>query len=164
MRVPLSLLEQFVEIPVGIEELAALMNGRIAEVEQILRFPSQEALADVRVVQLQQKLESDGTWGLWSAQSHQGETQIVVGEQHQVQANSRYAAVLSGGKTPDGAIVQSRQVGPYESQGMLVSEAMIGIGEDASRPISVVEGAPGDAIHDVLGLEDVVLEFDLEPN
>ncbi len=164
MRVPLSLLEQLVEIPVEVEDLAALMNGRIAEVEQILRFPSQEALADVRVIRLNQKLESDGTWGLWTAQSHEGETHIVVGEEHQVQAKGLYAAVIAGGKTPGGTTVEPRQVGPYESQGMLVSEAMIGIGEDATRPISVVEAQPGAAIHEVLDLDDVILEFDLEPN
>ena len=38
MRVPVSLLKSFVDIPGSVEELADLMNGRIAEVEHVLRF------------------------------------------------------------------------------------------------------------------------------
>ena len=56
MRVPLSLLKRFVDIPVDVSELASLMNGRIAEVESVHLAPSSADLVDVQAVRLEKKL------------------------------------------------------------------------------------------------------------
>ena len=64
MRVPVSLLKSFVDIPVSVEELAGLMNGRMAEVEHILRFPSRDALADVCVATLVEAEDENVDWAL----------------------------------------------------------------------------------------------------
>ena len=135
MRVPLSLLKSFVDISISPKALADLMNGRIAEVEHVVSFPSREALADVCVAEASELLDGNDDWQLW--QFHVGGRQaaIVVGKKYNVQAGTRYAAICAGGKTPDGTTVEARQVGGFESQGMLVSESMLGIGEESASPL-----------------------------
>ena len=57
MRVPLSLLRKLVNIPVDVDTLAETMNGRIAEVEAVHRFPEAEAFAGVRLVRIEEELD-----------------------------------------------------------------------------------------------------------
>ena len=169
MRVPLSLLKRFVDIPVDVTELASLMNARIAEVEAVHLAPSSEALADVQAVRLEKRLDGDDTFGLWQVQGLECFC-VVVGEKYEVQAGEIYAAIAAGGTLPGGEsaearTVKARTVGGFDSQGMLVTEEMLGIGKDAARPLSLApEVAPGAPVHAVLELDDPILEFDLEPN
>ncbi len=164
MRVPLSLLKRFVDIPVDVSELASLMNGRIAEVESVHLAPSSADLVDVQAVRLEKKLGGDNAFGLWQVQGTESFC-VVVGEKYGVQAKEIYAAIAAGGTLPSGQPVEARMVGGFESQGMLVSEEMLGIGEEAARPLGLApEVVPGAPVHAVLELDDPILEFDLEPN
>lgn len=165
MRVPVSLLKSFVNIPVSVEELADLMNGRIAEVEHILRFPSREALRDVSVARLLEVEDENEEWALWRCELPQGIRRIVVGKKYNVAAGETYAAIPEGGQTPSGEKVSAREVGGFTSEGMLVSESMLGIGEESAQPLSFGPDIdPSTHPYDLLQLDDAVLEFDLEPN
>ena len=165
MRVPVSLLKSFVDIPVSVEELADLMNGRMAEVEHILRFPSRESLRDVCVAELLEIEDENDEWALWRCKLPEATRSIVVGKKYGVKAGEKYAAIPQGGLTPEGQTVEAREVGGFQSEGMLVSESMIGIGEEAASPLAFAPDADGSAHpYDLLELDDAVLEFDLEPN
>ena len=107
MRVPLSLLKSFVDISLSPEALADLMNGRIAEVEHVVRFPSRSALSDVCVAAASRLLDGDDNWELWLFNVGDIEASIVVGKKYNVQAGGHYAAICAGGKNPDGVLVES---------------------------------------------------------
>ncbi|MCP4810393.1 MAG: phenylalanine--tRNA ligase subunit beta, partial [Proteobacteria bacterium] len=161
MRVPVSLLRRLVRIPddVSIELLADRMNARISEVEGIHRFPSRETFAGVRIATLGAVVEETEEFARWTSDVGH----LVVGKKHGVAAGERYACVLAGDTQPDGTAVTARPVDGLASDGLLLSEATAGIGTDAANPLSVAPDATGDAF-DVFELDDVVLEFDLEPN
>ncbi|MEC7240466.1 MAG: phenylalanine--tRNA ligase subunit beta [Myxococcota bacterium] len=165
MRVPVSLLKSFVDIPVSVEELANLMNGRMAEVEHILRFPSRETLKDVCVATLLEVEDENEDWALWRCSLPTGTKRIVVGKKYNVAAGESYAAIPEGGLTPTGDSVVVQAVGGFQSEGMLVSESMLGIGEEATQPLCFGPDInPSEHPYDLLELDDAVLEFDLEPN
>lgn len=165
MRVPVSLLKSFVDIPVSVEELADLMNGRIAEVEHIVRFPSREALSGVCVATLVEIEDENDDWALWRCALPQGTKRIVVGKKYGVAAGETYAAIAEGSRTPSGEEVLTREVGGFTSEGMLVSESMLGIGEESAQPLSFGPDIdPAAQPYDLLELDDAILEFDLEPN
>jgi len=165
MRVPVSLLSAFVDIPLEPNALADLMNGRIAEVEHVLRPPARDALADLCVAQLLHLVDENEEWALWRCALPQGEAEIVVGKKYGVQAGGFFAAIPVGGTLPDGSEVTVRKVGGFSSEGLLVSESMLGIGEEAATPLAFSPTIDRMAHpYELLELDDAVLEFDLEPN
>jgi phenylalanyl-tRNA synthetase beta chain len=162
MRVPVSVLRSFVPVPVDLEALVRTLNARVSEVEHVHHFPSRAAFADVRVVEAVRPVASAAEHTRWEMV---GGGHIVVGDRFGIVPGGRYAAVLAGGTLPDGTRIDARPVAGLPSDGALVSEAMLGIGKDAARPLRFApDTAAGADAFDALGLDDVVLEFDLEPN
>lgn len=160
MRVPLSLLRNFVPVQVPVDELARVMNGRVSEVEEVERAPSRGTFAGVRGVRLIEALEAQNGHTRWSTDA---DACIVVGDKFSVQAGGVYAAVLAGSSLPDGTAVGARAVAGLASEGMLCSETHLGIGKEATRPLRIAAETVG-SIYDILDLDDTVLSFDLEPN
>lgn len=167
MRVPLSLLSKLVDVPaeVSVEDLADRMNARISEVEGVHRFPSREAFAGVRIARLVEVVAEGEEYDRWLAKVDGDAVHLVVGRKHGVSAGERYAAVLAGSTTPLGDAVTARPVEGLPSDGLLLSEASAGIGGDAGHPLAFAPDVADAADpFDALELDDVVLEFDLEPN
>ncbi|MSP56370.1 MAG: phenylalanine--tRNA ligase subunit beta [Myxococcales bacterium] len=175
---------RFSDIPV--EELARELNARVSEVEKVHRHPGRESFADVTIVQADQPVrrveggeggKSGEGYTLWQMRAGKPGTggseevqtdaafRIVVGDRFGLRAGDRVAAVLAGGTMPDGTKVVPRDVAGMASEGVLVSEAQLGVGKDATRPLIF---APDVGLHadpwEALGGAEVILEFDLEPN
>ncbi len=165
MNVPLSLVRKLVDVPVSAQDLAELMNGRIAEVEHVIRFPARSAVADVRVGVFEELVAEQEGVQQWRVVAGESELLLAVQVRHDFEAGGRYAVVPAGGHTPGGDPVDARPMGPFDSQGMVLSEATLGIGDDATRPFAFAPEVPPDAdVFEVLELDDAVLVFDLEPN
>lgn len=159
MRVPLSLLRSFVPVAVPLDQLALRINARVSEVESVERPPSRQAFSGVVGVRLVAALEQRDGHTRWQIEGGQA---IVVGDKFGVVAGQVYAAVLAGSALPDGTAVGARTVAGLASEGMLVSEAMLGIGKEAARPVYFSD-VPA-STYDALELDDAVLVLDLEPN
>lgn len=170
MRVPLSLLSKMVSLPkdgdaFAVDELAEKMNGRVSEIEHIHRFPSRQAFAGVQVVRLIEVVETTEDYQRWTATAGGKHVHMVVGTKYGVQAGQAFAGVLDGDSLPDGTLVSARKVGGLDSDGLLLSELSAGVGADAGHPLGFgPDVADGADAWETLGLDDVVLEFDLEPN
>jgi phenylalanyl-tRNA synthetase beta chain len=165
MRVPVSLLRTFVPLPADLDTLVHVMNARVSEVEHVIRFPARVAFAGVSVVEAVRPVQAQGEHTRWEMVGPAGATHVVVGDRFGIEAGGRYAAVLAGAALPDGTAIDARPVAGMESDGALVSEAMLGVGKDAARPLRFApDTAVGADAWAALELDDVVLEFDLEPN
>ena len=162
MRVPVSLLRRLVDLPDDLDTLVRELNARVSEVEHVHRFPTRDAFGDVHIVELAEATASGGGHTRWRLH---GGGHIVVGDRFGVRAGERCAAVMAGGRLPDGTVVETREVVGLASDGVLASEAMLGIGRDSANPLRFApDTAPDAPPWDALELDDVVLEFDLEPN
>ncbi|MDP2308157.1 MAG: phenylalanine--tRNA ligase subunit beta [Pseudomonadota bacterium] len=162
MRVPVSVLRKLVPLPADLDSLVHTMNARVSEVEHVIRFPARAAFAGVSIVEAVRPVQRQGEHTRWEMV---GGHHIVVGDRFGVEAGGRYAAVLAGRALPDGTAIDEKPVAGMASDGALVSEAMLGIGKDAARPLGFGPDTALDAnAWDALELDDVVLEFDLEPN
>jgi phenylalanyl-tRNA synthetase beta chain len=172
VRVPLSWLGDFVDLPQSPEELADLITVGITEVEAIER-PS----AGVRGVVVAEVTEVEKVAG--SDKLHHvrafdgGETLDVVCGASNFAVGDRVAWAKPGARlpTPDGAgfAIGAKRLFGVMSNGMLASARELGVGEGAgwaSEGIWVLDAdAPlGAAVDSLLALDDAVLVLEVTPD
>ena len=89
---------------------------------------------------------------------------IVCGAPN-VAPGQKVAVVLPGGRLPDGTQIRKTRIRGVESEGMICSQAELGLGPDAEGilvlPDELQVGAPFAA---QVGLAEVVLDFEVTPN
>jgi phenylalanyl-tRNA synthetase beta chain len=95
------------------------------------------------------------------------EHEVVCGASNVPEPGGRILFARSGALLPNGMEIAPRKVGGVESNGMICSEAELGIGVDVDG-IFVVdaenEALPGSSVADALDLHDVILDIGLTPN
>lgn len=183
MRAPLSVLRRFFDkgaLNLSNTELARVLNARVSEVEHVHRYPAREKFSGVRIVEAVEALEhavlpsaeAFTRWRMSLADDKGfGPVYIVVGDRFGLKVGDRAAAVLVGGTLPESdVVIQAKAVAGLASEGVLVSEAQLGVGKDAARPLffapdTALGADPWTALCcDEHGEADVIFEFDLEPN
>src|SRR5690606_462177 len=96
-----------------------------------------------------------------------GERTIVCGAPN-VAAGQTVMVALPGAELPGGVKLRKAKLRGVESNGMILSEAELEIGDDADGiAVLATDGAgpePGTPLADVLTVSDEVLELDLNPN
>lgn len=124
-----------------------------------------------RVISLERHPDSDH---LWVCQIDIGEAepvQIVTGAQN-VFAGAMVPVAKAPSKLPNGVNIKAGKLRGIPSNGMLCSigelnlttHDMPGAIEDGIFIIEGIDCKPGDDIHDVLGLSDTVVEFEITSN
>ena len=166
LRVSLEWLSEYVEIDASPEELAELLSMSGTEVERVHRTGAGvEGVVTGRVVEVRSHPNADN---LLLAMVEDGTVvrQVVCGAPN-LAAGLKVALALPGARLPAVSSKELRRatIRGVESDGMLVSAAELGISEDASGILEMDPGTPvGVDIHDVLPLEDAVLELEITPN
>jgi phenylalanyl-tRNA synthetase beta chain len=170
MLIPLTWLREYVDVDVPIEELADRINTSVAGVERIIR----RGVAD-----------EDGNLGLYrvgrvlEAGKHPNAdrlqlTQVDVGEAEPRQivcgawnfgAGATVAVALPGAVLPDGQRLERAKLRGELSDGMILSERELELGQDHSGILVLEDGPePGTLLEDVLPLTETVLELETTPN
>jgi phenylalanyl-tRNA synthetase beta chain len=90
--------------------------------------------------------------------------QVVCGAPN-VAVGQTVALALEGARLADGSEIRSTEIHGILSEGMLCSEEELGLGEDASGIMVLVDNVkPGIPLAEALGLEDRTLEISVTPN
>lgn len=90
--------------------------------------------------------------------------QVVCGAPN-VAPQQKVAVVLAGGRLPDGRAVGEATIRGVASAGVICSEKELGLGEDGTGILVLAPDAPtGAPLAQVLGLDDVLLDFEVTPN
>ena len=166
MLILISWLKEFVHFTAPIETLAEDLTMAGLEVEEI--EPAYKGLAPVVVCSVEEIVPHPHASHLQVCTVIAGEQKfdVVCGapnvEKGRLAALARPGTVLS-----DGTTVKSSDIYGIRSDGMLCSEAELGIGDDKTG-ILILEPAPGcepgNALVDVLGLKDWILDIAVTPN
>ncbi|MCK4426235.1 MAG: phenylalanine--tRNA ligase subunit beta, partial [Deltaproteobacteria bacterium] len=166
MLILTSWLKEFVHFTVPVETLAEDLTMTGLEVEEI--EPAYKGLAPVVVCSVEEIVPHPHASHLQVCTVIAGEQKydVVCGapnvEKGRLAALARPGTVLSNGTT-----VESSDIYGIRSDGMLCSEAELGIGDDKTG-ILILEPAPGrepgKSLVDVLGLKDWVLDIAVTPN
>ena len=163
MKVPESWLRAYCDPPLRTAELAEELAMHSIEVERIshLGAPSADSFVVGKVLSVERHPDADKL-SVCEVDAGDGTRTIVCGAPN-VAAGQTVPVALPGAVMPDGTKLGTAKLRGVESNGMILSEAELEIGDDAAG-IAVLEGdglAPGTPLAEVIPVSDPVIE--LEP-
>jgi phenylalanyl-tRNA synthetase beta chain len=166
MRVPDSWLRSYCDPDLSIEEVADDLAMHAIEVERIGRVgaPSADAFVVGKVLSVSKHPDADKL-SVCEVDAGEGGRTIVCGAPN-VAAGQTVPVALPGAVMPDGTKLGKAKLRGVESDGMILSEAELQIGEDAAG-IAVFDEdglAAGTPLAEVIPVSDPVLELEVNSN
>lgn len=169
MRVPLSWLRDYVALEMPVGELAERLDMSTAVVAAIERrgVPDEDGnLGLFRVGKVLEAGKHPNADRLQLCVVDVGESepsQIVCGAWN-FGAGATVAVALPGAKLPGGLVLERRKLRGATSEGMILSERELELGQDHTGIIVLEDEVPGLPLADVLPLQDVVLDLEITGN
>ncbi len=165
MKIPFSWLREYCDPGLGPEEVAELLSMRAVEVERVGRLGvrSTDGFIVGRVVSAAQHPNADRL-RVCEVDDGEGVRTIVCGAPN-VAAGQAVAVALPGARMPDGQKLERTKLRGIESDGMILSERELEVGDDAAGILVLqTQAEAGAPLGDVLAISEAVLELDLNPN
>lgn len=166
MRVPLSWLRDFVDLPGDVDDLAHRLTAIGIKVESIHR--GAEGLSGVvvgEVLSIEDHPDSDKLI-LVEVDAGRGLRKIVCGAKN-FSRGDKVPVALPGATLPGlpNVVIESKKVRGETSGGMLCSAMELGLsGDHSGIYVLAQQHEVGEDVVGVLGLDEVVLELDITPN
>jgi phenylalanyl-tRNA synthetase beta chain len=172
MRVPLSWLREYVDLPAGVtgrqvgEKLvrAGLEVETVDEAGGGMTGP----LVVGKVLSYEPEPQKNGKTIRWcSLDIGKDEPQWVVCGASNFEVGDLIVAVLPGAVLPGGFAISARKTYGHVSSGMICSSSELGLGDDGTHGIVVLEpgeAEPGVDAIELLGLRDDVLDIAVTPD
>ncbi|UPK73210.1 phenylalanine--tRNA ligase subunit beta [Nocardioidaceae bacterium SCSIO 66511] len=169
MRVPVSWLREYVSLPadLSVEALAARLTEYDLKLEEIVTTGVTGPLVVGRVLSFSSEEHKNGKTVRW-CQIDVGESEprgIVCGA-HNFAEGDLIVAVLPGAVLPGGFEISARKTYGHVSDGMICSASELGLGDDHDG-IMVLDAdaaSVGDDAIALLGLDEVVLDLEVNPD
>jgi phenylalanyl-tRNA synthetase beta chain len=158
-------LREYCDPGLAVEELAERIALRTTEVERISWFgpPSGDGFVVGKVRSVEPHPDADRLT-VCEVETGEGSRTIVCGAPN-VAAGQTVPVALPGAVLPDGRELSRAQLRGVTSDGMILSEAELEIGDDAAGIAVLDDGAkPGAPLSDVLPLAEPVLELEVNSN
>jgi phenylalanyl-tRNA synthetase beta chain len=165
VKVPFSWLREYCDPGLPAEEVAELLSMRAVEVERVVHMgvPSADGFVVGKVVSAEQHPNADRL-SVCEVETGDGARTIVCGAPN-VAAGQTVPVALPGAIMPGGLELGQAKLRGVVSDGMILSETELELGEDSDGIIVLDDGpAPGTPLADVLAIAEPVLELDLNPN
>ncbi len=167
MKVPLSWLRDYVAIEMPLQELADRLAVSTCEVDRIAHVGVTGDPGFFRVgrVLAAAKHPNADKLQLCSVDVGEGEPRSIVCGAWNFGAGATVAVALPGAVIPGGLKIESRKLRGELSDGMILSERELELGQDHSG-IMVLDGSlePGTPLADVVPISDDVLEVEVTGN
>src|SRR3954452_19726283 len=172
MRAPVSWIREYADLPADLptEDLTRKLTALGLKLEAIER-PGADisgALVIGRVLTMEAEPQKNGKTINWctvdvGAANGTGDPQGIVCGAHNFAAGDLVVVVLPGGVLPGGFEISARKTYGHVSAGMICSARELGLGDDHDGIIVLPAdaGAPGDDARPVLGLQEEVIEFEI---
>lgn len=164
MRVPLSWLAEYVDFDPDPDALASKLTGVGLKVETVHRpGAGLEGVVVGEVLEIRDHPRADNLI-LAEVSTGDSKRQIVVGARN-FAAGDKVPVALPGARLPGGVVIERQTKRGEASEGMLCSARELGIGEDHTGILVLApESETGSDVRRLLGLDDAILEFEINPN
>jgi phenylalanyl-tRNA synthetase beta chain len=169
MRVPLSWLRDYVAVDMPIDELTERLDVSTAVVAGVERVGAPDVDGNLGLFRIGKVLEA----GKHPNADRLQLCKVDVGEQEPYQivcgawnfgAGATVAVALPGATLPGGLELGRRELRGEVSEGMILSERELELGQDHTGIIVLEGGEPGTPLGDVLPLTDTVLDLEITGN
>jgi phenylalanyl-tRNA synthetase beta chain len=171
MKLALSWLREFVELPAGLtaDDLETALVDLGIEVESIADLAASVTggLVVGRVLEIEELTEFKKPIRFCRVDVGNPEPQEIVCGARNFSVGDLVVVILPGGELPGGFRIGARKTYGRNSNGMICSAAELGLSGDHSGIIVLpadLAAAPGDDARPVVGLDDVVLELEITPD
>jgi phenylalanyl-tRNA synthetase beta chain len=182
MRAPVSWIREYADLPPDLssEELARRLTALGLKLESLERPGAQirGPLVVGRVLTMEAEPQKNGKTINWctvdvgpelNAANGTGEAQSGVGivcGAHNFGVGDLVVVILPGGVLPGDFEISARKTYGHVSAGMICSARELGIGEDHDGILVLAPdaGEPGDDARPALGLDEEVIEFEINPD
>jgi phenylalanyl-tRNA synthetase beta chain len=165
MRAPYTWLREYCDAGLDVDELAERLALRSTEVERIDHVgpPSAEGFVIGRVLDTSPHPDADRL--TVCEVDTGGERRTIVCGAPNVAAGQTVPVALPGATMPGGETLAQAKLRGVVSDGMILSEAELEIGDDAGGIVVLDDGArPGSPLADVLPVAEPVLDLDVTSN
>jgi phenylalanyl-tRNA synthetase beta chain len=165
MKIPLSWLSEYVELPATVEELSDLLTFSGIEVEAVETTGGAPAgVVAAKVLTCVPHPDSDHLH-ICEVDAGTGTPATVVCGAPNVEAGGTYPFAPLGTVLPGNFKIEKRKVRGIESFGMLCAADELGLSKDHSG-LMVLDGAvaAGTPLTDLVGAPETVLEVEITPN
>jgi phenylalanyl-tRNA synthetase beta chain len=165
MKIPYSWLREHCDPGVPAEQLAELIALHSCEVERISGVgpPAPDGFVVGRVLSAEQHPNADRL-SVTEVDAGDGAQTIVCGAPN-VAAGQTVAVALPGAVMPDGTKLGTAKLRGVESNGMILSETELELGEDGAGIIELeTDAGPGTPLSEVLPIPEKVLELEVNSN
>ncbi len=175
MKAPLSWIREYADLPADVtaEELARPLTALGLKLEAI-----EHAGGDItgplvlgRVLSMEPEPQKNGKTINWCSvdvgdANGTGEPQGIVCGAHNFTVGDLVVVVLPGAVLPGNFAIAARKTYGHVSAGMICSTRELGLGEehDGILVLPADAGEPGDDAFGVLGLDEQVIEFEINPD
>jgi phenylalanyl-tRNA synthetase beta chain len=175
VKTPVSWIRDYVDLPAGVttEQLGARLTALGLKLEAIEK-PGEQIRGPLvvgKVLTMEPEPQKNGKTIEWCTvdvgdANGTGEPQGIVCGAHNFAPGDLVVVILPGGVLPGDFEISARKTYGHVSAGMICSSRELGIGEDHEGIIVLPEGAgePGDDARPVLGLDQEVIEFEINPD
>jgi phenylalanyl-tRNA synthetase beta chain len=170
VKVPVSWLRDYVPIEMPLTELADRLAVSTCEVNGVRRRGVPDVDGNLGRFRVGKVLEADkhpnaDTLQLTKVDVGEGEPRSIVCGAWNFGAGATVAVVLPGATMPGGLVIEERKLRGEPSQGMILSERELEIGQDHAGIMVLDDGLePGTPLVDVLPLYDDVLDVEVTGN
>jgi phenylalanyl-tRNA synthetase beta chain len=175
MRAPVSWIREYADLPPDLSSvgLARKLTSLGLKLESLERPGAHISgpLVVGRVLTMDAEPQKNGKTINWctvdvSDANETGEPQGIVCGAHNFAVGDLVVVVLPGGVLPGNFEISARKTYGHVSAGMICSARELGIGEDHDGIIVLAPGAgePGDDARPLLGLDEEVIEFEINPD
>jgi phenylalanyl-tRNA synthetase beta chain len=170
MRVPLSWLREYVDLPAGVtgRDVGEKLIRAGLEVETVEESDLSGPLVVGKVLSYDDEPQKNGKTIRWcSLDIGQDEPQWVVCGANNFEVGDLVVVVLPGAVLPGGFAISARKTYGHVSNGMICSSSELGLGDDGTHGIVVLEpgeAQPGDDAIELLALHDDVLDIAVTPD
>lgn len=175
MKAPLSWIKEYVDVPADVttEKLTERLTMTGLKLEGI-HSPGADITGPLvvgRVLTKEPEPQKNGKTINWCTvdvgdANGTGEPQGIVCGAHNFAPGDLVVVVLPGGVLPGGFAISARKTYGHVSAGMICSARELGLGEDHDGIIVLPAGAgePGDDVRPLLGLDEEIIEFEVNPD
>jgi phenylalanyl-tRNA synthetase beta chain len=173
VKAPVSWIREYVDLPadLGVEQLAARLTMLGLKLEGIHRTDVTGPLVVGRVLSAEPEPQKNGKTINWCSvdvgdANGSGEPQGIVCGAHNFGPGDLVVVILPGGVLPGGFAISARKTYGHVSAGMICSARELGLGDDHAGIIVLPPdaGRPGDDAIALLGLDEEVIEFEINPD